>query len=75
MPNYNNAEYYIDTISRRVEQLLKERFILRKEIAHSSDGNLAQNSAFLEAFMRTIIINDVNSDKFDRVAFMLRVCS
>lgn len=73
MPNYNNAEYYIDTISGRVEQLLKERFILRKELARRSDGNMAQDEAFVQAFMSGTVINAVSSERVRRLSFMLRV--
>ena len=73
MANYNNADYYTDIISGRVEQLLKERFLLRKELAAMSDGNREQDNSFVEAFMSRVAINEVRSMKSARLAYLLRV--
>ena len=45
--NLNDAEYFADTIMSRVEQMLNEREILRRELSRKSDGTLEQDKAFV----------------------------
>ena len=69
----NDAEYFAETISKRVEQLLSERDTLKIEISRRSDGNLEHNKAFVRSFQENIISNSIASEriaKLERILLM-----
>lgn len=67
----NDAEYFADTIMSRVEQLLNERDILRRELSRKSDGTLEHDKAFVRAFQNSVIDNASASEKIARLEHML----
>ena len=69
--NLNDAEYFADTIMSRVEQLLNERDILRRELSRKSDGTLEQDKSFVRAYQNNIIDNAAAADKITRLEHML----
>ncbi len=69
--NLNDAEYFADTIFSRVEQLISERNILRRELARKSDGTLEHDKAFVKAFQDNVINNSAASEKIARLEHML----
>lgn len=69
--NFNNAEYFADTISTRIDQLLNERKILRRELARKSDGTLEHEKSFVRAYQDNIINNAMNADKAARLEHIL----
>ncbi|MBR1658571.1 MAG: hypothetical protein IJ697_08940 [Synergistaceae bacterium] len=71
--NLNDAEYFADTIMRRVEQLLNERDILRRELARKSDGALEHDKAFVRAFQNNAVDNAAASEKIARLERMLSI--
>lgn len=69
----NDAEYFADTIAKRVETLLAERDSLRLELSRRSDGNLEHNKAFVRSFQENIISNAIAADriaKLERILLM-----
>ncbi len=71
--NLNNAEYFADTISNRIDQLLNERKILRRELSRKSDGNLEHEKSFVRAYQDNIINTAMNADKSARLEHMLAI--
>ena len=71
--NLNNAEYFADTIMTRVEQLLNERSIIRRELARKSNGTLEHDRAFVRAFQNNAIDNAAASEKIARLEHMLMI--
>ena len=69
--NLNDADYFADTISRRVEQLINERNNLRYELSRNSDGNLEHNKAFVREFQENITSNDIAAEKITRLEHIL----
>ena len=69
----NDAEYYIEVISGRIDQLLRDRSNMRKELMRRSAGNIAQNEAYIQAFMSRTVINAACSARLERLSLMLRV--
>lgn len=67
----NDAEYFADTIMSRVEHLLDERDILRRELAGRFDSTLEHNQAFVRAFQNNIIDGAAASEKIARLEHML----
>lgn len=67
----NDIEYLADTLSQRVEQLLKERNTLRQELARKSDGNLEHNKAFIKAYQDGIISNSIANEKISKLEYLL----
>lgn len=66
-----DAENFADTIMNRVEQLLNERNIIRRELARKSDGTLEHDRAFVRAFQNNAIDNAAASEKIARLEHML----
>lgn len=69
----NDSEYFVDTISKRVGQLLLERDTLRRELSRRSDGILEHNKAFVRSFQESIISGATASDriaKLERILLM-----
>ena len=69
----NDAEYFADTISKRIEQLLTERDTLKNELSRRSDGFLEHNKAFVRSFQENIISNSISSEriaKLERILIM-----
>ena len=71
--NLNNAEYFADTISTRIDQLLNERKILRRELARKTDGTLENEKSFVRAYQDNIINNAMNADKAARLEHILAI--
>lgn len=71
--NLNDAEYFADTIMSRVEQLLNERDILRRELSRKSDGTLEQDKSFVRAYQNNVIDNASASEKITRLEHMLLI--
>ena len=67
----NDSDYFADTISKRVGQLLLERDTLRRELSRRSDGNLEHNKAFVRSFQENIISNAAASDRIARLERIL----
>ena len=66
----NDSDYFADTISKRVGQLLLERDTLRRELSRRSDGNLEHNKAFIRSFQENIISGSI---AFERIAKLERI--
>ncbi len=71
--NLNDAEYFADTIMSRVEQLLNERDILRRELARKSDGTLEHDKAFVKAYQNNAADNAAASERIARLEHMLLI--
>ena len=71
--NLNDTEYFADTIMNRVEQLINERNILRREISRKSDGTLEHDKAFVRAYQDNIADNAAACEKIARLEHMLLV--
>ncbi|MBQ3347167.1 MAG: hypothetical protein IJG51_01815 [Synergistaceae bacterium] len=71
--NLNDAEYFADTIMSRVEQLINERDILRRELARKSDGTLEHDRAFVRAYQNNVVDNAAASEKIARLEHMLMI--
>ena len=71
--NLNDAEYFADTIMSRVEQLITERDILRRELDRKSDGTLEHDKAFVRAFQNNVADNSAASEKIARLEHMLLI--
>lgn len=69
--NLNDAEYFADTISQRIGQLIDERDILRRELSRNSNGNLTHNKEFVRAFQENIISNAASNEKIERLEHIL----
>ena len=69
--NFNDAEYFADTISKRVEHLINERNILRQELSRRSNGNLEQNKDFVRTFQESIISSAAASERIARLEYIL----
>ncbi len=71
--NLNDAEYFANTIMSRVEQLLNERDILRRELARKTDGTLEHDRAFVRAYQNSVIDNASASEKIARLEHLLSI--
>ena len=69
--NFNDAEYFADTTSKRVEHLINERNILRQELSRRSNGNLEQNKDFVRTFQESIISSAAASERIARLEYIL----
>ncbi len=67
----NDSEYFVDTISKRVGQLLLERDTLRRELSRRSDGNLEHNKAFIRGFQENIISSATACERIARLERIL----
>ncbi len=70
-----DAEYFADTISKRVEQLINERDILKRELSRNSDGSLEYNKEFVRNFQENIILNAAATEKITRLEHILTIIS
>ena len=69
----NDAEYFADTILKRVEILIHERDTLKLELSRRSDGFLEHNKSFVRSFQENIISSAIDSDriaKLERILLM-----
>ena len=71
--NLNDAEYFADTIMSRVEQLLNERDILRRELTRKTDGTLEHDRAFVRAYQNSVTDNASASEKIARLEHLLSI--
>lgn len=69
--NLNNAEYFADTILKRVDQLINERNTLKMELARRSDGTLQHEKSFVKAYRDNVINIASASDKIMRLEHLL----
>ena len=69
--NLNDAEYFADTISNRIDQLLNERKILRRELSRKSDGTLEHEKSFVRAYQDNIINIAISADRTARLEHIL----
>ena len=69
--NLNDAEYFADTISKRVEQILIERDNLKRELSKRSDGFLEHNKAFVRSFQENIISSQIYSERIAKLERIL----
>lgn len=67
----NDIDFYADALSERVEQLLKERYILRRELSRKSDGTIERDKEFLSVYQENIINNAIYSDKIAKLEHIL----
>ncbi len=67
----NDAEYFADTILKRVEQLMNERDTLKRELSRRSNGNSEHNKAFVRAFQENIISNAVAAGRIEKLERIL----
>lgn len=71
--SFNDTEFFADTILKRVEQLVNERDILRRELSRTSTGTLEHDKAFVRAFQNSIADNEAASEKIARLEHMLMI--
>ena len=71
MANLKEAEYLAETLMHKLEQLMKERAMMRKELARRSDSSLEQEKAFVGAFRDAILEGAVSSARVYRLEHML----
>lgn len=71
--NLNDAEYFADTISNRIDQLLNERKILRRELSRKTDGTLEHEKSFVRAYQDNIINNAMNDERTSRLEHILAI--
>ena len=69
--NLNDAEYFADTISKRVDSLLNERDALRREISRNTSGNLENNKSFVRCFQENILVNAMNEQRITKLERIL----
>jgi len=69
--NLNDAEYFADTISKRVDSLLNERDVLRREISRHTSGNLENNKAFVRCFQENILAGAMNEQRITKLERIL----
>ena len=69
--NLNDAEYFADKILQRVDQLINERNILKRELSRRSSGSLEQEKDFVRTYQDNIINAASASDKITRLEHML----
>jgi len=67
----NDAEYFADTISKRVDMLLAENDNLKHEILRRSDRFLENNNAFVRSFQENIISSAIFSDRIEKLERIL----
>ena len=71
MANLKETEYLADTITHKVEQLMKERIMLRAELERRSSRSLEGEKALAAAFRASIIDGALNAARVDRLEHML----
>ena len=68
-----DAEYLADTIAHKVEQLMKERNMLRKELASRTDGVLEQDKAYVGSCRNAVIDGAMSGERVRRLERLLLV--
>ena len=69
--NLNDAEYFADTIAKRVEQMINERDMLRKELDRRRKGTLDHEKAFIKAYQDNIIDAALSAEKIMKLERIL----
>lgn len=69
--NLNDAEYFADTIAKRVEQMINERDMLRRELDRRRKGTLDNEKAFIKAYQDNIIDNAMSLEKITKLERIL----
>ena len=69
--NLNDAEYFADTISKRVDQMINERDMLRRELDRRRKGTLDNEKAFIKAYQDNLIDNAMSSEKITKLERIL----
>ena len=67
----NDLDFYANALSERIDNLLKERNILRRELARKSDGTIERDKEFVRSCQDNIIINAIYSDRIARLEHIL----
>ena len=67
----NDTEYFADTISKRVGQLLNERGTLRRELSRRLDGNLEHSRDFVLNFQENIISGCIACERIAKLEKIL----
>ena len=69
----NEIDFYADAISERIENLLKERSILRRELSRKTDGTLEREKEFVRSYQENIINSALYSDRITRLEHILLI--
>lgn len=67
----NEIDFYADALSERVENLLRERAVLRRELARKSDGTLEREKEFVRLYQENIVNDALYSDKIAKLEHIL----
>lgn len=67
----NDIDFYADALSERVEHLLKERNILRRELSRQSDWTIERDKEFLMVYQENIINNAIYNDRIAKLEHIL----
>ena len=67
----NEIEFYADAISERLDNLLRERSILRRELARKTDGTLEREKEFVRMYQENIVNDALYSEKVARLEHIL----
>ncbi|MBQ4469753.1 MAG: hypothetical protein IJR35_03790 [Synergistaceae bacterium] len=67
----NEIEFYADAISERLDNLLRERSILRRELARKTDGTLEREKEFVRMYQENIVNYALYSEKVARLEHIL----
>lgn len=71
MANLKEAEYLAETITHKLEQFMKERAMMRKELVRRSASSIEQEKAFVGAFRGGVLDGAVNASRVYRLEHML----
>ena len=69
----NEIDFYADALSERIENLLKERNILRRELSRKTDGTLEREKEFVRSYQENIINTALYSDRIARLEHILLI--
>ena len=67
----NEIDFYADALSERVENLLRERAVLRRELARKSDGTLEREKEFVRLYQENVVNDALYSDKIAKLEHIL----
>ncbi|MBQ6773482.1 MAG: hypothetical protein IJP48_05380 [Synergistaceae bacterium] len=69
----NEIDFYADALSERIENLLRERNILRRELSRKTDGTLERDKEFVRLYQENIINNALYDDSITRLEHILLI--
>ena len=67
----NEIDFYAESLLERVDQLLKERSVLRRELARNSDGTIERDKEFVRLYQDNIINSAMYSERVTRLEHIL----